>query len=235
MTLAGFPETYEQARSAFKNAALRVGAVVDSREVYEDLTIDVASLGSDNPDWALVVSSGMHGVEGFIGSAIQLNYLDVLDRAALAPNGQLVLIHAVNPYGFSYLRRVNEDNVDLNRNFLEPAEYEGADPLYEKVNTFLNPGRIRDSTFMYYAKVGALISRYGFQPLRQVVTRGQYEFPQGLFFGGIQAAASYRILEQKFREWVRAKHVFLDLHSGLGRSEERRVGKECRSRWSPYH
>src|SRR2546427_8626572 len=23
--------------------------------------------------------------------------------------------------------------------------------------------------------------------------------------------------------------------SGLGRSEERRVGKECRSRWSPYH
>ena len=23
--------------------------------------------------------------------------------------------------------------------------------------------------------------------------------------------------------------------SGQGRSEERRVGKECRSRWSPYH
>ena len=23
--------------------------------------------------------------------------------------------------------------------------------------------------------------------------------------------------------------------SGAGRSEERRVGKECRSRWSPYH
>ena len=24
-------------------------------------------------------------------------------------------------------------------------------------------------------------------------------------------------------------------HMGLDRSEERRVGKECRSRWSPYH
>ena len=23
--------------------------------------------------------------------------------------------------------------------------------------------------------------------------------------------------------------------AGCGRSEERRVGKECRSRWSPYH
>ena len=28
-----------------------------------------------------------------------------------------------------------------------------------------------------------------------------------------------------------------ELHKALkpGRSEERRVGKECRSRWSPYH
>src|SRR2546426_8546428 len=26
-----------------------------------------------------------------------------------------------------------------------------------------------------------------------------------------------------------------ELHDGPPRSEERRVGKECRSRWSPYH
>ena len=25
------------------------------------------------------------------------------------------------------------------------------------------------------------------------------------------------------------------VHGGATRSEERRVGKECRSRWSPYH
>src|ERR1035441_5160700 len=29
--------------------------------------------------------------------------------------------------------------------------------------------------------------------------------------------------------------ALLDNARGLGRSEERRVGKECRSRWSPYH
>ena len=28
---------------------------------------------------------------------------------------------------------------------------------------------------------------------------------------------------------------FFDNAEALGRSEERRVGKECRSRWSPYH
>ena len=33
----------------------------------------------------------------------------------------------------------------------------------------------------------------------------------------------------------RAGHDAGDGRSGLTRSEERRVGKECRSRWSPYH
>ena len=33
-----------------------------------------------------------------------------------------------------------------------------------------------------------------------------------------------------------AKEVELsDAYQNTGRSEERRVGKECRSRWSPYH
>src|SRR3712207_6105577 len=29
--------------------------------------------------------------------------------------------------------------------------------------------------------------------------------------------------------------VYLDFRDAISRSEERRVGKECRSRWSPYH
>ena len=34
----------------------------------------------------------------------------------------------------------------------------------------------------------------------------------------------------------RAKILLLGSHEGVSaRSEERRVGKECRSRWSPYH
>src|SRR6266542_2925685 len=35
------------------------------------------------------------------------------------------------------------------------------------------------------------------------------------------------------RRWHRAR--FADPRLGQRRSEERRVGKECRSRWSPYH
>ena len=37
--------------------------------------------------------------------------------------------------------------------------------------------------------------------------------------------------------WYKSKNVLKKLypHFGSYRSEERRVGKECRSRWSPYH
>ena len=43
-----------------------------------------------------------------------------------------------------------------------------------------------------------------------------------------------RVLDQNLcKELSKEKHlIFL---CGLLRSEERRVGKECRSRWSPYH
>src|SRR2546430_15175852 len=35
--------------------------------------------------------------------------------------------------------------------------------------------------------------------------------------------------------WKHAKSVEFDHDASGQRSEERRVGKECRSRWSPYH
>ena len=49
------------------------------------------------------------------------------------------------------------------------------------------------------------------------------------------------LLPPDMREWVPEDNLiwFLsDVVDGLdlsARSEERRVGKECRSRWSPYH
>ena len=53
---------------------------------------------------------------------------------------------------------------------------------------------------------------------------------------------------EKFHSKRGSEHLFFSVGSGIGylfnvgggqtahgRSEERRVGKECRSRWSPYH
>ena len=42
-------------------------------------------------------------------------------------------------------------------------------------------------------------------------------------------------LQVEIAERQRAEEGIRRLNAGLERSEERRVGKECRSRWSPYH
>ena len=41
--------------------------------------------------------------------------------------------------------------------------------------------------------------------------------------------------EEIIREILAGRDVLGIMPTGLLRSEERRVGKECRSRWSPYH
>ena len=46
------------------------------------------------------------------------------------------------------------------------------------------------------------------------------------------------IIIHEFGHFIVAKAngiTVVEFSLGFGRSEERRVGKECRSRWSPYH
>ena len=42
------------------------------------------------------------------------------------------------------------------------------------------------------------------------------------------------ITEKGAMSWM-TPNMKMETTSNGGRSEERRVGKECRSRWSPYH
>src|SRR3712207_9431411 len=54
-----------------------------------------------------------------------------------------------------------------------------------------------------------------------------------------EIAEKYGIGQNRIRQLINASreysHNFPVIKMGRRRSEERRVGKECRSRWSPYH
>ena len=52
--------------------------------------------------------------------------------------------------------------------------------------------------------------------------------------GSLGGLASSVVDEQGFI-WDLGGHVLFSHYDYFDRSEERRVGKECRSRWSPYH
>ena len=220
-----FSPSYDVARRRFREAATSAGAGVEQHQVDTaegDVghTIDVATVGGRGPSWAVVVSSGVHGVEGFFGSAIQLAWLSSLAvGAAPPPGGAVILVHAVNPYGFAKLRRTNEDNVDLNRNYLDTeGAYAGSPDGYEALDPFLNPASPPSPLDPFRLKALCYIRRLGLPALKATVASGQYRFPRGLFFGGHGPAASTRVIRQHLAGWLggapRALHV--DLHSGLG-------------------
>lgn len=60
--------------------------------------------------------SGVHGVEGAAGAEVQCQILKKHGKhLAQSPHGFL-MIFALNPFGFHFLRRTSIENIDLNRN-----------------------------------------------------------------------------------------------------------------------
>lgn len=218
-----FSPDYATARTRFLDAARSAGAALEALALEargprgEALTIDIARIGGAPASRVLLHTSGVHGVEAFAGSAIQLAAL--ADTPAPPRGCALVLVHVLNPYGMAWLRRANENNVDLNRNFLRPDEsWKGAPALYARIDALLNPASPPASDF-FRLRLGALAMRHGARELRQAIAEGQYEYPRGLFYGGDAlepGPASY--LEWLGRNLSQARYLCaLDLHTGLGR------------------
>jgi hypothetical protein len=224
--LAAFSPDYATARARFRAAAEAKGWVLQALPIAAEgprgieLTIDVARLGPENPRRVVVVSSGTHGVEGYFGSAVQLALLEgAWADVDLPDDTGLLLVHAVNPYGFAWNRRVNEDNVDLNRNFLLAAEgFEGVDPGYVRLEGLLNPQTPPGGFEAFLPRAVLSIVRYGFASLKAAIAVGQYEFARGLFYGGDGPSASQRALAEALPAWFGAceRVVHLDLHTGMG-------------------
>jgi hypothetical protein len=218
-----FSPNYATARARFRSAAQAAGAALHALRLDaqgpggEELTIDIARLGAADAQRMLLHTSGLHGVEAFAGSAVQLALLE--EPPALPADCALVLVHVLNPYGMAWLRRANENNVDLNRNFLGDEEaWSGAPEIYGRVERILNPPTPPRPDFFYLQALWQTC-QHGFRPLKQAVAQGQYEYPRGLFFGGTNLEQGPRLYLHWLRQNVnRARYVFaLDVHTGLGR------------------
>lgn len=221
-----FSGTYVEARAKFLEAAAARGATIESfvhpthrGALGEELATDVALIGAADARKVLLVTSGTHGPEGFCGSGTQvatLNDADLLarlERAGVA----LLLVHAVNPHGFSYLHRTNEDNIDLNRNHIDfsaplpvNAEYADVEPLVLPASWPPTPA---DD-----AAVASYVATHGMTAFRAAVTRGQYTSPDGLFYGGTAPSWSNRTIRAILRSYAAsATHLgWIDVHTGLG-------------------
>ena len=219
-----FSGNYAQARRAFREAAASVGAALHTHHNPAtgpggiELSTETARLGAQDAERLLVVISGTHGVECFCGSGLQVGLLKSGLAAEMPRGTAILLIHAINPSGFAWVRRVTEDNVDLNRNFVDHARPHPVNAAYDELREAICPRDWINGQAAADATLEAFRQRHGIMALQSAISSGQYGDPEGVFYGGRAPVWSNRTLRKILRrEGAGVRHAaFIDLHTGLG-------------------
>jgi hypothetical protein len=225
-----FSSSYGIARARFLHAAAQAGAVVH-QYVHPTvrapdggtLSCDVAVLGPKDAKKAFVAVAGTHGPEGYAGSAAHLMLLQSGMARRLAPDCRIVLIHAINPYGFAYGSRTTENNVDLNRNFIDHGKPHPYNALYPSLHSIVCSDKY--SKALHGAQVRAMLAwteEFGINARNQALIAGQYSHPSGRTYGGRNREWSNLVLERIAVEHLHGveRIAFIDWHTGLGKYGE---------------
>ena len=226
MDLNCFKKNYQDARAAFKKSLSLIDQrlIVDAFEFQHplkdpagaELFCDIVFLGqSPDPSNVLVLISGTHGIEGFTGSAVQIDSLPLLNTflKSQADFG-IVLIHALNPWGFAWLRRCDHEGIDLNRNFIDFSQ-----PLPENGEYKLLQAKLNNDKWLKTAHLSELWADEDFPSFVAQITQGQYTDANGLYYGGQQPSWSHQLLNKVCAHSfiTQANHLsVIDVHTGLG-------------------
>lgn len=225
---AYFSETYDVARLKFRGLLERVQRRWPGAELKavpappKDCTIDIISAPPKEKKRLLLITAGQHGIEGYMGSAfIQLLAREYIDKLQPEDTG-LVLVHVINPWGMANFRRVNEINVDLNRNFIiDWKSFMDQNDDYPRLKFLLEPGKPKKGKAeeaAFYWRVLRALAQAGSGGIKRALTLGQYRSPQGLYYGG----AAYQpvtdlLIEMYNRALAEYPHILhLDIHTGYG-------------------
>ena len=223
-----FYNSYEEIRAHLGELTKELGVEISSYAVDETdgLYIDSFYLPSSGDKTNLVVlTTGVHGMEGYIGATmLDVFFQEVYPTLDPANTGVLVVAN-VNPYGMKYFRRYNENNVDLNRNFiLDWNSFDlSSNKEYPKVDNFLGPtGKIGNGLWHevgFYLSLAKTAITQGADTVSDALLTGQYEYPQGVYYGGNGDEASTVYLKDVFSQCLDSDYeniVHIDIHSGYG-------------------
>lgn len=182
----------------------------------------------------VVINSGVHGIEGYFGSAAQLMFLENFApflTANILNNYTIALVHVINGWGMqNRMREVRDPQtgalVDLNRNF--GVDFSRPDALprnqqYDLAHDIL------------LSKPDAVVKKNAIKNFRSAhlhdgawdaISHGQYSHPFGLFYGGSQPAVENRMATSIYDTIMNDKNTksltSIGLHTGLGRFDRRR-------------
>lgn len=182
------------------------------------LATQVARMGARDSARLLVLNCGTHGVEGLAGSACLQSFLSRGDWS-VPDDTAVLLIHLINPWGTAWRRRQTEDNVDLNRNFVDFGAPLPGNVRYETLRDALTPSRVDGPIWIEsQRRIADFRVTQGESALAEAVFRGQYVDPNGVGFGGFAPTWSNHTLQTILSGYAStAREVaFIDFHTGLG-------------------
>lgn len=228
-----FYTTYEDVRANLNRRveSLRQKGVEVHRSEYainaeENLYIDNIYLPSTGEKTNLIVlTTGVHGIEGYIGSVMLDVFFEEIYPTLNTENTGILIVANVNPYGMKNYRRYNENNVDLNRNFIEDWESFdlSSNKEYPKVDNFLQPTGKMGNAFWhevgFYLSLAKEAVFTGADTISDALLTGQYEYPEGVYYGGNGDEASTVYLKGVFADCLDGEYeniVHIDIHSGYG-------------------
>lgn len=228
--------TYEESRTAFRKlsdwagaafAKVEVDKAVVPSKVDKDLTVDTLFIPAQkNPKGLVVIVSGVHGAEAFAASAVQRMLLEdvLLARKTDVSETGYLFIHALNPYGFKYWRRVSENNVDLNRNFsVDKKHFSKKNEVYDRLNGILNPEKKASASWtshaVFLAKTLSQLLHLSQDEMNQGILGGQWKHEKGIYFGGLDFEPQNAIAEKLLTQYSVGydKVLVLDFHTGYGK------------------
>lgn len=224
-TYPSFSKTYAEAREKFLAAVQRAGARVDSivnpnkGPAGETLATDTAWFGNPAASKAVVAISGTHGAEGFCGSGFQVDWIGRGLADTLPADTGLLMVHAINPYGFSWLRRVTEENVDLNRNYVDHSKPYPENPGYAELADWVVPKSLDEAALAEAERhLQDYRRRNGDIAFYRAVSGGQYSHDKGLFYGGNGPTWSNRTTHALIDRYLKQRKAVavVDFHTGLG-------------------
>ncbi|MCW8955737.1 MAG: M14 family metallopeptidase [Gammaproteobacteria bacterium] len=219
-----FPLDYISAKDRLRTLSQACPQVEDTLEFTLDgisgddnqrLSTEMIWLGSRSAEKVLVLISATHGVEGYVGAAVQTDLMLRIEQGYQLPkNTAVLMVFALNPYGFAHNRRCDEMGIDLNRNFIDFDQ-----PLP------VNEGYLQLQQALYCSNAEQrqqMLENYRHQwgqtAYEIALSGGQYIDPQGPFYGGLKAAHGRNVIEQIIESYQLAQRhlAVIDIHSGLG-------------------
>jgi predicted deacylase len=227
-----FPKNYVESRQRFLLDSQKIPSIGETgswkihSKIDPDLTVDYAFYPPlKSPKTLAVLISGIHGSETYTASAILNLFMEEILPGVNRDHLGILVVHAMNPYGFKYHQRCTENQVNLNRNFSvsgeifkikNPASASMHDRFHSRTPVSSLQGKLlqnlrRENGKIYFGDTSV-------DQITKAIAPGQFEHPEHVEYGGKETEPQTKALIALINRLMPQYQdvIGLDLHTGLG-------------------